>query len=332
MLIVDAHADLAWNILSFGRDYTLSAHQIRQREAGSPAREHNGDALLGWREYQLGGVALVFATLFATPYHRREPWEVLVYANPQEANRLYRQQLDLYHRLADQHAGKFQLVKCLSDLQSVLAQWEAVDLPTGLEEDDRDDPEVEPLLPDKPVGLVILMEGAEGVRAPGELAEWWERGVRLIGPAWAGTRFCGGTREPGPLTKEGYALLDAMADQGFMLDLSHMDERAALQALDFYSGQVVATHGNALSLLKGSESNRHLSDRVIHGIIERDGVIGVVPLNKFLKVGWQKGDPRELVSLNDLVAHIDHICQILTAVLDFNRCRQRLIPSPICGK
>ena len=58
------------------------------------------------------------------------------------------------------------------------------------------------------------MEGAEGVRSPRELEEWWARGVRLIGLAWAGNRYCGGTGEPGPLTSEGYALLEAMAAWG----------------------------------------------------------------------------------------------------------------------
>ena len=145
------------------------------------------------------------------------------------------------------------------------------------------------------MGLVLSMEGAEAVRDPGELEEWWERGVRLIGPAWGGTRFCGGTREPGPMTAEGYELLESMAETGFSLDLSHMDEKAALQALDFYPGQIIASHGNALALLNGSESNRHLTDRVIHGILERDGMIGLVPFNAFLKAGWKRGDRREEV-------------------------------------
>ena len=140
------------------------------------------------------------------------------------------------------------------------------------------------------------MEGAEGVREPAELEDWWGRGVRLIGPAWSGTRFCGGTLEPGPLTSEGFALLESMAEWGFGLDLSHMDEKAALQALDIYPHQIIASHGNALALLQGSQSNRHLTDRVIRGILERDGAIGVVPFNGFLRAGWQKGDPREQAS------------------------------------
>jgi membrane dipeptidase len=134
--------------------------------------------------------------------------------------------------------------------------------------------------------------------------------VRIIGPAWAGTRFCGGTREPGPLTKEGFDLLEGMAGLGFILDLSHMDQSAALQALESYSGSLIASHSNAAAALGNTRSNRHLSDRVIQGLIERNGVIGIVPFNGFLDSDWRPGDSREGVTLQHVIAQIDHICQI----------------------
>ena len=134
-------------------------------------------------------------------------------------------------------------------------------------------------------------------------------GVRVLGPAWAGTRYCGGTGEPGPLTKAGYELLDAMGDLGYILDLSHMDEIAVLQALDHYPGMVVATHANAAGLMK-DPSNRFLSDRVIRGIFERNGVIGVIPANPFLVSDWKPYWTREVVTLQKVVAQIDYICQM----------------------
>jgi membrane dipeptidase len=74
----------------------------------------------------------------------------------------------------------------------------------------------------------------------------------------------------------------------------------------------MATHANCAALMRGADTNRHLPDRVIEGIIERDGVIGLIPLNTFLKVGWlrKNGSRREEVPLDTLIAHIDHICQI----------------------
>jgi len=292
MLIVDAHEDLAWNILTFQRDYTQSAIETRRKEAATSIPQRNGDTLLGYPEYQSASVAVIFSTLFAAPLRRKMgEWDTQCYRDAKEAQKLYRSQVDLYRKLSSQYPDKFQILYTKKDLAALLDHWQ---YQTG----------------DHPVGLVMLMEGAEGILQPAQVADWWDLGVRLIGPAWAGNGYCGGTGEPGGLTKLGYELLEHMAELGMILDLSHMDEKAALQALDTYPGSIIASHANAIALLKGSESNRHLSDTVIQRIIERNGVIGVVPFNVFLKVGWKTGDSREEVTLNHVVAQIDHICQI----------------------
>jgi membrane dipeptidase len=295
MILVDAHQDLAWNMVTFGRNYLSPVAETRQRERNTIVPELNGDTLLSWPEYQRGQIAVIFGTLFAAPLRAQEgDWDTQCYLESDQAFQLYSRQLDLYHQLVEDHSQKFRLIQTRGDLETVLQSW--------LQEQEGGE--------DQPVGIVVLMEGAEGVRAPSELEEWWQRGVRIIGPAWRGTRFCGGTREPGPLTKEGFALLEAMAGLGFSLDLSHMDEQAVLQALDSYPQQILASHANPKALLKDTESNRHLSDRVIQGIIEREGVIGIVPLNSFLRAGWLRGDPRQGIELQDVVAHIDYVCQM----------------------
>lgn len=293
MLIVDAHEDLAWNILTFDRDYSLAAVETRQRERGMSAPTHNGDTLLGWPDYLRGEIAVVFSTLFAAPARRQlGEWDTQSYTTTEQANKVYRDQLDAYYRLTDDHPDKFRLILKRADLDEVLSHWQKPDVD------------------EHPVGLVILMENAECVRTPGELAEWFELGVRIIGPAWAGTRFCGGTLEPGPLTSEGYALLDGMADLGFVLDLSHMDEKAALQALDTYPDAIIASHSNAKALLKDTESNRFLSDDVIRGLIERNSIIGIIPYNRFLDPNWKSSDSRQAIPLELVVSQIDYICQL----------------------
>ncbi len=307
MFLVDAHEDLAWNMLTFGREYTRSAAETRRLEAGSETVRRNGDTLLGWPEYQQGQVGLIFATLYVGPKRRAlGAWDKLSYETTEEAHRFTRMQLDAYHRLVEAHPGKFRLVGTREELDALLEAWKPLNAaPPAGESARRAALEGE----GRPVGLVLLIENAEGIRHPDELPEWWRGGVRIIGPAWAGTRFCGGTREPGPLTAEGYALLRGMAGQGFILDLSHMDEQAALQALDFYEGAVIASHANALALLPGVESNRHLSDRLLDGLIARDAVIGVVPANYFLDPDWRSHRRKERVGLEKVAAQIDYICQ-----------------------
>ncbi|MBN2500520.1 MAG: membrane dipeptidase [Anaerolineales bacterium] len=300
-LLVDAHEDLAYNMRTFGRDYTRSVAETRRYETNTDIPAFNGQTLLGWDAYQQGRVAVVFSTLFAGPVrHKGGEWDTQTYETFDEAHALYKAQIEAYHRLVDDHPDKYRLIYTRSDLDAVLADWRKP-LPEETEE-------TGPV--GHTVGMVVLMENAEGVRAVSELEEWWSLGVRMIGPAWTGTRYCGGTKEPGPLTKDGYALLEAMAELGFALDLSHMDERAALQALDTFPGHMIASHANAKALLEDQTSNRQLPDAVIEGLVGRGGVIGLVPFNIFLKSGWKRGDERELVPLQTYVNHIDYVCQI----------------------
>ncbi|NTU55115.1 MAG: peptidase M19 [Anaerolineales bacterium] len=296
MLIIDSHQDLAWNILTYGRDYTRSVKETRLLEVGTDIPARNGDSIVGWPEYQQGRVAVVFSTLYATPARKKETGDTIFYKDSETAHRLYRNQIDVYRKLADSHPDKFRLISSTPELDSVIEHCSK--------------PELDP--DGHPVGLVYLMEGADGIRSPHELSEWWDLGLRMIGLAWAGTRYCGGTGEPGPLTDDGRQLISAMADYNFILDLSHMDEAAAYESLDRYEGPVMATHANCAALMRGSDTNRHLPDDVIRGLIEREGVIGVIPLNTFLKVGWlrKNGSRREEVPLDALIAHIDHICQL----------------------
>jgi membrane dipeptidase len=292
-LLVDSHNDIAWNMLACRRDYTRPVDETRRLEAGTAIRDFSEDCLIGWPEYQRGRVAIVFATLYAPPirHGNNEIERPYAYRTSDEANRLYREQLLTYHRMADSNPSKWRLIGSNAELDALVGEWD--------------------LLGDHPVGLVPLMEGADGIRNPAELQEWYELGLRLIGLSWVSTRYSGGWREPGPLTDEGRTLLEAMAAYNFTLDLSHMDEPAMLEALDRYEGPIVATHGNCLQLLPDFPSNRQFSDRVLEGIIERDGVVGIVPYNGYLKVGWtQRVSRREEVPLTVVADHLDHICQL----------------------
>jgi membrane dipeptidase len=293
-LIVDAHADIAYNMLKYGRDYTRAAHETRRLEFGAATAE-NEDSLLGWPDYQRGQVAVIFSTLYSTPVRWHTSGNNLqVYKTYDEAHQQYHEQLLTYHRMTDSEPDKFRLIESARDLNLILDHWQNPNPESG-----------------HPVGMVVLMEGAEGIRNLSELEEWHKLGVRLIGPAWVGTRYCGGWREPGPLTDDGRQLLSAMADYNFTLDLSHMDEQAAVEALDIYRGPIIGSHANCLSLMPNVNSNRYFSDRILEGIIERDGVVGIVPFNSYLKVGWTVGqNKREEVPLSYVADHIDHICQI----------------------
>src|SRR6185295_18772682 len=169
-LIVDAHEDLAWNALTFGRDVTRSVADTRAAEVGATAPAQNGNTLLGLPEFLQGQVALIFGTLFASPArHKSALWDGQAYETPQEAYDLGGRQLDYYHRLVDEHP-EFVLVEARPALERVLATW------------------VGPHKAGRRIGIVPLMEGADPIREPEEVEAWFARGIRIIGLSWAGTR------------------------------------------------------------------------------------------------------------------------------------------------
>src|SRR5688572_21626761 len=124
-LIVDGHADLAFNMLNYGRDYIHSAAETRALEVGSRNVQENGDSLIGWPDYQRGNVAVVFSTLFASPIRfKTSEFETQVYKNFDEAHKLYRAQLLTYQRMTDSIPDKFRLVASNADLKLILDDWQ----------------------------------------------------------------------------------------------------------------------------------------------------------------------------------------------------------------
>ncbi len=310
-VIVDAHQDLAWNAAAFGRNYTQSALTRRAHEAANDSlgMKINGYSMLGLPEYLRGRIGVIFGTLFASPKRRQSgEWEANVcYRDAQEAHRVYRAQLDYYHRLADE-CQRFRLIGNRADLEAVLATWD------GPEATPDPDPMAPPPLPgpaNAQIGFVPLMEGADGIREPREAEDWMEHGLRIVGLAWTGTRYAGGTREPGPLTPEGRRLVKTLGDLGLMLDLAHSSDESWFEALDLFEGAVMCTHANPRALLRNpAVPERHPSDDMIRRLVERGGVIGVVPYNRFLKADWRDGDNRADVPLSRVADAVDYICQL----------------------
>lgn len=286
MRIVDAHEDISWNALALGRDVRRSARETRRLEQGSDIPRRSGLCMVGLPEWLDGGVAVVFGTIFVAPARRGHP-EPCSYTTAEEAHTSALAQLDFYRRLADD-VEQVALIGARADLDAVLASWEG----------------------ERPqVGIVLLMEGADPMREPAEAEFWYERGVRLVGLSWrAGSRYAGGDAAPGRLTDEGCELLEVMADLGLILDVSHLAEESFFEAVERFGGRVVASHANPRARVPGP---RHLSDEMIRRLAERDGVVGIVLYNRFLKPGWSPGDPKDVVTVADVAAAVDHVCQVV---------------------
>lgn len=278
--IVDAHLDIAWNKFALQRDFLESAAEKRAREGSRPA--HNeGSALVGLPDLITGNIRVVFATTYvAQARPNRTEWGK-TYSTPQEAHDQAMEQIAYYSMLAMN--PRVSLITTRGDLDRVIAS------------------------PEPQVGLVILMEGADPIVAPEQTPEWFEAGVRIVGPAWSQTRYAGGTRAPGPLTDLGRALMPQLERAGMILDASHLAEQSFWDALELFGGAVIASHSNCRAFIN-ADADRQLSDAMIRAIIERDGVIGTVLYGGFLKSGWDKSAKKNALTLADAVRHIQHIC------------------------
>jgi membrane dipeptidase len=288
MLIVDGHEDLSMGALADGRDYLSSAHAIRAAEAEAGFDNPNGLCMLGLAEWLEARVAVIVATVQTIPRALANPGE-LSYATIEGAHQQALAHLDVYRRW-QMTSPHIELIHRRAQLDEVLRSWER--------ESERST---------RQVGLVLLMENAEPIRAPPEVGFWVDQGIRLIGPAWHSNRYSGDTKDGGPLTALGRQLLDEMTQLRVALDVTHMSEQACLEALDTYDGAIVATHAHSQ---RSAAKPRLLSDRVIERLVARDGIIGVLPLNWALDATWRGSDGKNTVTLDAVVDAIDAVCQI----------------------
>ena len=268
--IVDAHLDLAYNALR-GREVL--------RPAAEQAADEDGVPSVGLPDLRRGNVGLACATVFCEPRTWKERGGG--YTTPDEAHALGVGQFDWYAKQAA--AGHFRLVKSAGDLPAG---------PAGA----------------APFPIIILLEGADPIRSPGDVADFCARGMRMTGLAWKRTRYAGGTGEPGPLTAEGVELARALDAAGVIHDVSHLAEESFWHLLEVTDRPVVASHSNCRAIVRTEPANRHLSDDMIRAIAKRGGVIGINFYEKFLVPAEQYRKRR--ATLEDVLDHAKRICDL----------------------
>ena len=270
MLIVDAHLDLAYNA-------------CRGREVLRPAREQAADAegipSVGLPDLRAGGVGLICATIFCAPATPNEPG----YRNADEAHAMAMDQLRWYQQQVA--ADELALVRTRGQLPS---EGDSSPSERG------------------PIKSIILLEGADPVRTPEDVALFFDAGVRIVGLSWRQTRYAGGTGCPGPLTADGIRLVAELDRFQIIHDASHLAEESFWQLLDLTPGRVMASHSNCRAIIP---TDRQLSDPMIRAIAARGGVIGINFYDRFLVPPAEHGKRR--ATLADVVRHVRHMCDLL---------------------
>jgi membrane dipeptidase len=230
---------------------------------------------------------LIIATLL--PRLHRKDKELTFYQSREAAHASAHGQLAYYKALTNR--GVLRAVSDRQSLEAHVADWERS--PTD----------------STPLGFILSMEGSPPILSPEQIPEWFDAGLRILGPAHYGPNpYCFGTGSEGGLTADGPALLRAMDRVGMLLDATHLADQSFWEALDVFQGPVLASHHNCRALVPG---DRQLTDDQIQALIARGSVIGAAFDCWMLQPGWKikVSDPKT-VSLEHVVDHIDHVCQL----------------------
>src|SRR5205085_11699724 len=110
----------------------------------------------------------------------------------------------------------------------------------------------------RPLGFILSMEGADSILRPDQVEEWFQAGLRIVGPAHYGVSpYAHGTGTEGGLFEPGPALLREMERVGMILDVTHLSDQCFDEALDFYGGPVLASHHNNRTLQPNQPQHTH---------------------------------------------------------------------------
>ena len=281
MFIVDAHLDLAYNVMR-GRDVTQPA-------AEQPVVD-NEVATVGLPDLRRGRVGLVCATIFCPPRNYKNRG----YTTADEARAIAMDQLTWYRRQVDD--GRMNFVTSRDHLPSE-SEFEAQ--PSSL-------PSSSAAASAGPLRFILLMEGADAFRSAADVAEWFEHGLRVVGLAWRKNRMAGGTGHPGPLSDEGRALVHALDRAGVIHDTSHLAEESFWELMYLATGPLIASHSNCRKIVPG---DRQLSDEMIRAIVQRDGVIGLNFYDEFLIPPHEYKKRR--CRMSDVIAHVKHLTDVI---------------------
>lgn len=284
-LIIDAHLDLSMNAMEWNRDLRKPILEIRQREKNLTDKPDRGNGVVSFEELRKGNIGLVVATQIARyvpPDNPLPGWH-----SPEQAWAHTQAQRIWYTEM--EKAGELKSITDLASLEAHVKNWS----------------------PEKPIGYILSLEGADSLITLKHLETAYEYGLRAIGPAHYGPgRYAQGTDATGGIGSKGKELLKEMERLTIILDATHLCDDSFWEAMDNFNGPVWASHNNCRVLVN---HNRQFSDEQIKELIKRGAVIGGVMDAWMLVPNWVRGKstPQGMnCTLEKLIDNYDHICQL----------------------
>lgn len=287
-LIFDAHLDLSMNAVEWNRDLRWEVDEIRLSEEGmndKPDREKGTVSLPALRK---GNVGLVVATQIAR--YVKKGSSLPGWHSPEQAYAMTQAQLAWYKAM--EAAGEMTQITDKDQLDNHLTSW-------GENKGKN------------PIGYILSLEGADSMVDMSYVEKAYRQGLRAIGPAHYGPgTYAQGTDATGGIGHKGKELLKEMERLNIILDATHLCDESFWEALDHFNGAVWASHNNCRALV---EHHRQFSDEQLKVLFERGAVIGAAFDAWMLAPNWVRGESTpegKGVTLETVVDHIDHICQL----------------------
>ncbi|MBX2894588.1 MAG: membrane dipeptidase [Cyclobacteriaceae bacterium] len=283
--IVDAHLDLSMNAMEWNRDLRKPISEIRQREKNLTDKPDRGNGVVSFEALRKGNIGLIVATQIAryvAPDNPLPGWH-----SPEQAWAHTQAQRAWYAEM--EKVGELKAITDLASLEAHLKDWS----------------------PEKPIGYILSLEGADSLVTLRHLETAYEYGLRAIGPAHYGPgRYAQGTDATGGIGSKGKELLKEMERLNIILDATHLCDDSFWEAMDNFNGAIWASHNNCRVLVN---HNRQFSDEQLKELIMRGAVIGGVLDAWMLVPNWVRGKstPQNMnCTLEKLIDNYDHICQL----------------------
>ncbi len=192
--------------------------------------------------------------------------------------------LDRLFETIDSSRGAMRLVRNLADLEACLAGGA--------------------------FGVILHFEGAEAIDPEfAFLRVAYRLGLRSLGLTWSRPNIFAEGVGPGDggrgLTLLGRELVRTCNELGILVDVSHLNDPGFWDVLACSSRPVVASHSNCRALCPVA---RNLTDEQIRALAAQGGLLGINFHVGFLRPGAERPED---ASIDDVVAHIDHIVDLV---------------------
>ncbi len=286
----------------------------RSAADGSALNEDPDDAQTSLHKLEQGEVDAQFFSVFVPPAHKDYGF----------ARRAY-EQIDRIHQQVHINAPRIEMAYNAQDIEQAASR--------GV------------------IAALIGVEGGHAIENRLEhLRNFYRLGVRYMTLTWANTNewadASGDEAKWTGLNEQGVAVVKEMNRLGMMIDISHVSDETFWDVLDVTQAPVIASHSLARAVM---DHPRNMNDEMIKALAANDGVVQVSFYSQYIserfrrefKIAYEKALPQrqaldekyaadpvqndleqwalqkqiefELTppSLDDLVAHFEHIIELV---------------------